>query len=295
MIETAFIALAVILRILSNPLGNVFQKQLSSRGMHPLIVNFLTYLLLFGACSFFVSRIDWLELPSQFWIFSVLGGMVGALGNGFLVKALEKGDLSILGPINSYKSVIGLLGGVFLLGEYPNLWGILGILLIIFGSYFVLDTTQERFSTALFKKREIQYRLYAMLLTAVEAVFVKKVILASTTGIAFISWCCFGAIFSFLLLFLFKVDIAIGSKKINFWDIKKLLLLILCMGTMQLATNFTFEHMDVGYALSLFQLSTIVSVWLGYGIFRERNIAKKLLGAAIMILGSIVIVLLQNR
>lgn len=295
MTDSVLVALAVLLRIFSNPLGNVYQKQLSNRGIHPLMVNFLTYLLLFIICLFFLANIDWLGLPPQFWIYSVLGGMVGALGNGFLVKALQKGDLSILGPINSYKSVIGIIGGIFLLGEFPNLWGILGIALIIYGSYYVLDTTSERFSTALFKKSEIQYRLYAMILTAVEAVFVKKVILASTTGIAFISWCCFGAIFSFLMLFLFKVDVGVASRKINFGDFQKFLFLILCMGTMQLTTNYTFEHMDVGYALSLFQLSTIVSVWLGYGIFRERNIAKKLLGAAIMILGSIVIVLLQNR
>src|SRR5690606_37021750 len=124
---------------------------------------------------------------------------------------------------------------------------------------------------------------------------VKKVILASTTGIAFISWCFFGAIFSFLLLFLFKVDVGISSIKLCLGNYQKFLFLILCLVTMQFTTNYTFEHMDVGYALSLFQLSTIVSVWLGYGIFREQNIGKKLLGAAIMILGSIVIVLLQNN
>jgi drug/metabolite transporter (DMT)-like permease len=293
--ESILVALAVLLRIFSNPLGNVYQKQLSNGGIHPLWVNFLTYLLLSLVCLGFVARIDWSELSQQFWIYSVLGGMVGTLGNGFLVKALEKGDLSILGPINSYKAVIGIIVGIFLLGEYPNLWGIVGISLIIFGSYFVLDTTPERFTTALFKKSEIQYRLWAMILTAVEAVFVKKVILASTTGIAFISWCCFGAIFSFLLLFLYRVNRGNTSLQLNFMEYKKFLLLILCMGTMQLTTNYTFQHMDVGYALSLFQLSTIVSVWLGYGFFREQHIGKKLLGAAIMVLGSIVIVLLQNR
>lgn len=123
--------------------------------------------------------------------------MTGALGNGFLVKALQKGDLSVLGPINSYKSVIGIVVGIILLGEIPNRWGVLGIALIIYGSYFVLDTTEERFSFALLKKSEIQFRLWAMILTAIEAVLVKKVILVSSTTVAFISWCWFGAVFSF--------------------------------------------------------------------------------------------------
>jgi drug/metabolite transporter (DMT)-like permease len=52
--------------------------------------------------------------------------------------------------------------------------------------------------------------------------------------------------------------------------------------------------MAVGYALSLFQLSAIVSVLLGYGFFKERDISKKLIGSAIMIIGTIVIILLKN-
>jgi len=64
---------------------------------------------------------------------------------------------------------------------------------------------------------------------------------------------------------------------------------------MQFMTNYTFKHMAVGYALSLFQLSTIVSVLLGYRFFKERDIWKKLIGSAIMIIGSVVIILLKNN
>jgi len=51
--------------------------------------------------------------------------------------------------------------------------------------------------------------------------------------------------------------------------------------------------MPVGYALALFQLSGIVSVGLGYAFFKERNIRKKLLGTAIMIMGAVLIILLE--
>ena len=222
MIDTLLVSIAVLLRIFSNPLGNVFQKQLTTKGIHPLFVNFLTYFLLSIVCLFIAVFIHWPELPRQFWIYSVLGGIAGALGNGFLVKALQYGELSVLGPVNSYKSVVGIIGGIILLGEIPDLWGILGIALIIFGSYFVLDTTEERFSLALLKRSDIQYRLWAMILTAIEAVFVKKVILASSTTIAFISWCCFGAVFSFVLLFIYSLDIKKEAKKIGNSDIEKI-------------------------------------------------------------------------
>ncbi len=293
MADAVFISLAVLLRIFSNPLGNVFQKQLTSKGINPLFVNFQTYFLLSIVCLLISAFIHWPVLPRQFWVYSVLGGMVGALGNGFLVKALQFGELSVLGPVNSYKPVVGIIGGIFLLGEVPGLWGIAGMALIIFGSYFVLDTTKERFSLALFKKNDIQFRLLAMILTAVEAVFVKKVILVSSSAIAFISWCCFGALFSFALLLIYRLDIKKEVTKIGNSDFGKFILLILCMGTMQFTTNYTFEHLDVGYSLSLFQLSAIVSVLLGYRFFREQDIPKKMVGSAIMIIGSVVIILLK--
>ncbi|MEO8762779.1 MAG: EamA family transporter [Ginsengibacter sp.] len=295
MIETLATPLAVLLRIFSNPLGNVFQKQLTTKNNHPLLINFLTYLVLCIVSIFLVFNVNWTKLPAQFWWYSLLGGMVGALGNGFLVKALQKGDLSVLGPINSYKSVVGIIVGIFLLREMPNLWGIAGVGLIVWGSYFVLDTTEDRFSWALLKRPGIQYRVWAMVLTAVEAVFIKKIILASSTNIAFISWCWFGTLFSFLFLLLYKVNLKSEMKKIIPAHISKYVYLVICVGTMQFTTTYAFKHMPVGYALALFQLSIIISVLLGHHVFKEKDLRKKLAGSAIMIVGSVLIIIFNWR
>ena len=150
-------------------------------------------------------------------------------------------------------------------------------------------------SIALLKKSEIQFRLWAMILTAVEAVFVKKVIVASSTTTAFMTWCYSGAFFSFVLLFIYKPDFLKEIKKTDRVDVYKYIFLVICIGIMQLTTNYAIEHMDVGYALSLFQLSTIISVFFGYRFFQEQDIRKKLVGSAIMIIGSAVIIVLRNN
>ncbi|WP_057936574.1 EamA family transporter [Algoriphagus resistens] len=289
--DTLLLSAALGLRIISNPLGNVFQKQLTLQGTHPLCVNFLAYLLLAAVCFLSLSFVAVSELNNDFWLYSVLGGIFGALGNGLLIKALHKGNLSILGPINSYKSIIGLFFGMLLLGEIPNLWGVLGIVIIIYGSYLVLDTTEERFTPALLRNKEIQFRIGAMVLTAIEAVFVKKVILSSSPALAFISWCFFGALFSFILVLAFRVSLKHQVANFNRSTFGKLFLLISCIGTMQLSTNFVLNRMDVGYALSLFQLSILVSVLFGYRIFQEKDIGKKIIGSAIMLVGSAVLIL----
>ncbi len=287
-----FTSIAVILRILSNPVANVFQKSLTANEHHPLAVNFFSYLGLSLLCLPLAFRIMWGELPGSFYTWAIFSGMAGAIGNGFLVKALQKGDLSVLGPINAYKAVVGIVVGIFLLAEWPNVWGLAGTALIIWGSYFVLDTTEERFSWALLKRKEIQSRICALVLTAIEAVLIKKVIQTSDVTTAFLSWCWMGAFFSFWLLPLYRVSPA-AAIKFSGENARRYALLILCLGTMQFTTNYVFNHMPVGYALALFQLSTIVSVLLGYRVFNEKNIQQKLIGAAIMIVGSLLIILLK--
>ena len=181
-----------------------------------------------------------------------------------------------------------------LLGEIPNVFGLLGVALIIYGSYFVLGTTEEGFSWALFRRRDIQYRIYAMVLTAIEAVFVKKLILLSSVTIAFVSWSYSGMLFSSILMIVFIPKLRTEIGKLQITDLTPFLGLVLCLGTMQYTSNYVFARMDVGYALSLFQLSAIVSVVLGYKVFREKDIRRKVLGSAIMIAGSVLIILLNS-
>ena len=199
-------------------------------------------------------------------------GICGAIGNAFLVKSLKRGDLSVIGPINSYKSIIGLVLGIIFLKEYPNLLGVAGMALIFFGSYFVLDTTEEKFTLKLLKNKEIQYRFLSLLFCSIEAIIIKKAILISSVWDAFVSWCLFGAIL----------------KTRNSANIAKL---VVCMGIMQYTTNYVFAHMNVGYALSLFQLSSVLSIIFGYKIFKETNIIPRLTGSIIMVAGAVVIIL----
>ena len=66
-------------------------------------------------------------------------GILGAAGNYFIIKALSVGDLSELAPINSYKPVVALVLGMFLLNEYPSVKELIGILLIVFGTFVLFN------------------------------------------------------------------------------------------------------------------------------------------------------------
>ncbi len=288
-----FTLLAVIIRILVNPFSNVLQKQITQKGQHPLFINLATYILLAFISVFLIYDISIQSLDTEFWIYSIAGGITGALGNGFIVKALEKGDLSVLGPINAYKSIVGMLFAFIIIREVPNIWGLMGMGFIIIGSYFVLDTTEEKFSWQQFKTPAIQYRLAALVLTGIQAVLDKKVIEHSNLEIAFAGWSIFGAGFSFVFILFTKVSIQKEFKNLDRAILVKYFLLVLTVGLMLASTNYTLSHMPVGYALALFQLSILLSVVLGYRFFNELHLFKKLMGATIMVIGSALIILMK--
>lgn len=291
MLETI---VALVCRILSNPVANALQKQLVQK-KSAILINWYSYLFLSLFCLLVSinssSNIqivkEFLTYGLDFWFYVALAGILCTLGSICLIKALQIGDMSVLGPINSYKSIVGLVFGVILLGEIPSITGLAGILLIIAGSWFIFDTVDEGFSFKLFLRKDIILRFCALFFTGCEAAVLKKIILMSSVWESFILWCFSGFIFTLLIFLVFNVKIQLLTKK----ELIKCFFIALCLGVMQFSTNFVFEKMNVGLALALFQLSTLVSVILGYKIFQEQQILKKVLGSIIMIAGTCLILL----
>lgn len=274
--------IAILFRIFSNSFSNVFQKKLTKSGEAATCINCINYILMSLISIPLLLLVNFSLITPEFWLYAIAGGITGAIGNCFMVLALKQGELSVLGPINSYKAIVGIIFGIFLLHEYPNIYGLLGIGLIIIGSYFILESPK-----ALLRK-DIQYRIYALIFTAIEAVFIKKVIILSSIASSFIISSFLGAIFSYLIMRILENEkLHIPTKKNSIMYIST----TLCFAIMTFTTAYVFKYMNVGYALSLFQLSIILNVILGYKLFNEKKLIKKLLGSLIILIGSAAILI----
>lgn len=274
--------IAILFRIFSNSFSNVFQKKLTKSGEAATCINCINYILMSLISIPLLLLVNFSLITPEFWLYAIAGGITGAIGNCFMVLALKQGELSVLGPINSYKAIVGMIFGIFLLHEHPNIYGLLGIGLIIIGSYFILESPK-----ALLRK-DIQYRIYALIFTAIEAVFIKKVIILSSIASSFIISSFLGAIFSYLIMRILENEkLHIPTKKNSIMYIST----TLCFAIMTFTTAYVFKYMNVGYALSLFQLSIILNVILGYKLFNEKKLIKKLLGSLIILIGSAAILI----
>ena len=285
----------ILLRITANPLSNLFQKKLTADTAHPLFIIFTTFLFLSIASIPAVKIIVNANLPYEYYFYMILCAAFAVSGNALLVEALKYGDLSLFGPVNSYKPVVGLIFAIFLIGEIPTLTGMFGIALILFGSYFLSETIRGHNNSknllGLFKDKGIRLRMAALILSTTEAVFLKKALQYSTPFISVVLWCFLGFFISAIVVFIFRgnrfkqeVNILRNNKTLYF-------LLFLSTGIMQYCTLLVFEELQIGYALALFQISALISVMLGYKYFNEKNIRKRLAGSAIMILGAAAIII----
>lgn len=288
----------VAVRVLVNPFSNVLQKLLARRGLSAVAIIGGTHALLTLVSGPLLA----LEPPPAnwpFWSSMMLTALLAVAGNVLIVKAVDMSDLSILGPINSYKPVVSLLPGMIFLGELPTQSAVAGIALILVGSYVIAGTAagnnSSRYGLRLCADRGVQFRLAALVFSATEAVFLKRSVLASSVLPTFAVWSILGwvALMPWLAGRNWRAarSMAEPVAGVNRWHIAaNYLSLAITTGLMQFCTIVVLAGFPVGASLALFQLSTLVSVLLGWRVFHEPAVGRRLAGASLMTAGAALIV-----
>ena len=125
-------ALFVLVRIVANPLSNVYQKQLTQTAANPVFIIGVVHAGLTLACVpvWLAPGAMVLRRGPELWATMAACAVLAVAGNALLVAAVRSTDLSILGPINAYKSVLGLILGIVLIGELPTMPGVAGVLMM---------------------------------------------------------------------------------------------------------------------------------------------------------------------
>ncbi len=287
--------LIVVVRVLANPCSNALQKLLGSRGFAAPVLLALPHLgLTLLAVPLLVRG---RPVSTAFWSWCLLSAALAVAANWLIIEAIRRADLSLLGPINSYKPVVSLLPGMLLLGERPGPASLAGIGLVLAGSLLLMDPLRGPrrpgpWLSGLTKNPGVQLRFAALLLSSGEAVTLKRALALGGSPLTFAAWAVLG--------FVFVVPFAVRPLARQVRDQNRpwsdangmgLIGLTITTGLMQFCTLVTLEQLPVGVSLALFQTSTLVTVLLGHALFQEPHFQRRMAGAVVMAAGAGILVL----
>lgn len=282
----------VIGRLLFSSFANVFQKKLTHFDLHPFFIVMASYLVLSIICLPLLWMINPFQLDTTFWINIFFAALLDMAATLFLVMSLSKTDLSVFGPLNAYKVVISMLLAMIFIGEIPSLQGMAGVAVIVIGSYFLFPPGSGISTNRLlhlFLEKGVQYRFLSIFLFSVGTLPLKNAVVAGGALETTVFWCLIGfplavVVHSFFLKDNFSKDYQQSKNHVH-----RFLYLGILMFLMQYMTMLVFSQMLIAYSLALFQLGMVLQVFLGYKIFNEKNILRRLVASLVMVAGSILV------
>lgn len=282
----------VFSRLFLSSVSNVFQKQLSQHGLHPFYIVAATYAVLSLLSLPFAFDAAFSQLSLSFWTNVFLASLFDVGGWMFMVMSLSKTDLSVFGPLNAYKVVISMLLAIVFLGEIPTAQGFAGVLVIVAGSFLLLPPStgaEQNRILQLLQDRGVQARFLAILLFSIGTLFLKSSLEHATPLDTLIFWSWFGLPLVLLANAFLKTERLIDNVKKSQPHVLSMTTVGVTVFVMQYLTLVLMSQMLIAYTLALFQLGMLVQVCLGYRIFNEPHLARRLIASLVMVAGSLLV------
>jgi drug/metabolite transporter (DMT)-like permease len=229
------------------------------------------------------------NLNIQFFLAFIITAIMFAAANIFMNKAFSISDLSLVVPIINFTPLFTLLLQFLILRTIPNNTAIVGIFVIILGSYFLkLDLDKVGIFEPiknLYRDRGAQYMLFVSFVWALDNILAKI-----GTGLSEPS---FWTITTRMATVLITLPIAMKFDPNWLKNLKQNWFFILIMGCIAgisvTIINYLLAKYDPSIVTSLLRLATLFSVFYGMFVFKEKNALFRVVGVLVMIAGIVLI------
>ena len=204
--------------------------------------------------------------------------------------ALQIGDVNKVVPIDKSSVVLTILLGVLFLGEPMSVSKGICVILIAAGPYLMIEKKQ---GTEEGKKKSKSAILYALL----SAVFASLTALLSKIGIVGIESNLGTAIRTIIVLIMAWLIVVAGGKQKQIKDVSRkswtfIILSGIATGLSWLCYYRALQDGPISVVLPIDKLSILISIAFAYIIFKERLTRKSGLGLAMIVAGTLGMVVL---
>lgn len=230
------------------------------------------------------------RIEPTFWVALAASSVILTSSLSLYTRAIKDSDLSITVPMIAFTPLFLLITSPLIVGEFPSPVGLVGVVLIVVGSY-VLNISERGKGwaapyKALLRERGPRIMLFVAFLWSINANIDKVGIQSSSPFFWIMSANAVAAVaLTPLILWKTRQPRIIAT---NIWS----LALIGLLGALVGLTQMTALTMTiVPYVISVKRLSVIMSVLYGHMLFREQGLQQRLTGVVIMIAGVLLITL----
>ena len=216
----------------------------------------------------------------------IAGGTLNIIATLLYIKAIKVSDLSSTLPMLSFSTLFLLFTSPVMVGDVPDISGIIGVCLIFLGSFILTKTINNKKSTSSY--RGPIYMLGVAFVWSIAANIDKIGINASSIFVWAVCVQTFIVFGLTLILFIQK-----GFKKIITVSSQNLLSFFLIGLFTAIGLSCQFFAITKGlvpYVISIKRLSIVFGVLIGGMFFKETHLKLRLLASVIMFAGIVFIV-----
>ncbi len=230
-------------------------------------------------------------LGSRFWIALLAGGTLNLITTVLYMKALKASDLSVTVPMVTFTPLFLLLTSPIIVGEFPPLVGILGIISIVFGSYLLHLKEKQKGILAPFKAIITEKGPRLMLVVAFVFSVTANIDKVGIQSSSVVLWAVAIHIFTIITM----VPLVWLTSRSSIHQLVKHRNVLISLGLINALKYFfqlaALQFTLVAYVISIKRTSAILCVIFGALIFKETGIKERLTGSVIMVLGVLLITL----
>jgi len=232
------------------------------------------------------------ELGKDFSIALIFATGLNLIASIVYMKAIKSSDLSITSPMVTFTPLFLLLTSPLIIGEFTNFYGVLGIILIVFGSYTLNLKHRKKGYLAPFKALISEPGPKMMLIVALIWSVTSNIDKIGVTNSSPIFWVIVINCSLAMVMFPIMIYKSKNWTKIIKKEYKALFPIGFFSSLSSIFHMTAITYTLVAYVISIKRLSIIFSVLFGHFVFKEDGIKERLLGAVMMVVGVIIIGLL---
>lgn len=241
-----------------------------------------TFSLPFVLLLLILDGIPPINLFSFVWA-TLVSFLINVFAFNLFFKSLSLSSLSLTMPFTAFTPLFLIPIAFVILGELPDLKGNLGIILIIMGAYGLHSGGGDLLMPFrnFFTNKGTRYMLIVAVLWSISGTVEKVAVLNSSPEFyaVVINFCLSAAYLPYILLYHRRAAASVPN------HLGRLALLGLISGLMIIFQYTAYEYLYASYVIAFKRAGVIVSVLLGYLLFREAHIFKNIIFTALMAAG----------